>query len=117
MGGRGSSGGGYALSAKMPTLSGSAKQVPWAESIRREALSNVDSLVKTAKSEFGLSLPQGGSVSKKTADFVKKDVVSAFQKITSASKIIDARNNFGYESMRRRMISAQLAVNRGDLKL
>lgn len=124
MGGRGSFGGvgskggsGSALSAKMPSLSGSAKQVSWAESIRHDALANMDNLVKSAKDEFGISMPQGGRVSGKVADWSRKDLVSNFQKITNASQIIDARSGLTYDAMRRRMISAQLAYNRGDLKL
>lgn len=125
MGGRGSSsggkigggGGGSALSAKMPTLTGSAKQVSWAESIRHDALANMDSLVKSAKSELGIGLPQGGRVSTKAADWAKKDLVSNLQKMTSASQIIDARRGLTSDSMRRRMIDVQLAANRGDLKL
>lgn len=123
MGGRGSSGGGgggssgSALSAKMPALSGSAKQVSWAESIRHDALANMDSLVKSAKSEFGIGLPQGGRVSAKAANLARKDLVSTLQKVTSASQIIDARRGLTSDSMRRRMIDVQLAANRGDLKL
>lgn len=123
MGGRGSSGGGggggggKAVNAKMPDLKGSPKQVSWAESIRHDALANMDSLVKSAKSEFGLDMPAGGRVSAKVADWAKKDMISSLQNITSASQIIDARRGLTYDAIRRRMIDAQLAANRGDLKL
>lgn len=122
MGGRGSFGGSKSVgvesaNAKMPKLNGSEKQVSWAESIRHDALANMDILVKTAKGEFGIELPQGGKVGAKAADFLKNDLISTFQNITSASKIIDARKGLTYESLLRRLINLQLAVNRGDFKM
>lgn len=116
-GGKGRGGGGSALSAKMPSLTGSAKQVSWAEDIRHDALANMDNLVKSAKDDFGISMPAGGRVSGKVADWARNDLVGTLQHITSASKIIDARRGLTFDAMRRRMIDAQLAVNRGDLKV
>ena len=118
MGGRGSSGkrSGGGESGKLPELTGSAKQVSWAESIRHDALANMEHLVKAAKGEFGIELPQGGRVSAKAADWARKDLVSNLQKVTSASQIIDARRGLTFDAMRRMMIDVQLAANRGDLK-
>lgn len=49
MGGRGSSGGGGGGSAKLPALSGSPKQIAWAEDIRREAFRTLDKLETALK--------------------------------------------------------------------
>lgn len=121
MGGRGSSGGGggggggKAVNAKMPELSGSAKQVAWAESIRHDALSNVDSLVSSATGEFGISFPGGGRVSAQAANAVRDYVVQGFQHVSSASTIINNRADFSYRSMERAMITAESQKRRGKL--
>lgn len=106
MGGRGSSGtgggGGKAVNAKMPELTGSAKQVEWAESIRHDALSAVDRLFNNynrindqVKHRKGDTLAEDTlGYTLKDAAVIKSQVVSEFQKITSASTIINLRRNF-----------------------
>lgn len=119
MGGRGSSGGGgggKAVNAKMPELTGSAKQVSWAESIRSDALANIDRLVERTSSTLnGISFPGGGYVSTQAANAVKSYVVGGFQKLSSASKIIDNRGDFAYRSLERAMINAESQKRRGKL--
>lgn len=124
MGGRGSGsgggggGGGKAVNAKMPELSGSAKQVAWAEDIRSSALKNIDSLVSSVADKSGLhgiSFPGGGHVSIEAANAVKSFVVEGFQRVTSASAIINGRADFSYESIRRTMITAESQKRRGKL--
>lgn len=116
MGGRGSSGGGgKAVNAKMPELTGSAKQVSWAEEIRHNALANADSLVSQASGEFGLSFPGGGYVSATTAKQVRTDIVNVFQQVSSASAIIDRRGAFSANKIRDAMFSAE-ANNRRKKK-
>ena len=110
MGGRGSSsggggGGGSAASAKMPKLSGSPKQIAWADEIRSSALANTDLLVKRAgEGPNGLNaitanMVTGEKVSKKSAETVRAEVVDTFQATTSASAIINARNQFTYSAI------------------
>lgn len=104
MGGRGSSGGGSgggkAVSAKMPELTGSAKQVAWAEDIRRSALESVDRLDRNyrdmasrAKGDPGLAADTLKYTPKDVA-VVRAEVVETLQKVTSASRLIDARSDF-----------------------
>lgn len=122
MGGRGSSsgggGGGSALSAKMPSLSGSPKQISWAESIRHDALANVDLLVERARDTSastlnGIALPgNGGYVRPAAAQKVKEYIVNGFQNITSASRIIDYRRDFSFDNIKRSMITAQIEINK-----
>lgn len=105
MGGRGSSGtgggGGKAVNAKMPELTGSAKQVAWAESIRHDALSAVDRLSSNYRSMQARAPASDKNFAEDTLGYNLKDaasirmqVVSNFQNITSASQIIDLRRNF-----------------------
>lgn len=113
LGGGGSSGGskgsgGSALSAKMPQLTGSQKQVSWAETIRHDALASADYLVKDARSKFGLSMPAGGRVSVESAEEVRRDIVNAFQQVSSASAIIDRRFAFSYLTIKKAMFAAEM---------
>ena len=119
MGGRGSSGGGgggggggRAVDAKMPELTGSAKQVSWASNIRSDALANVDALVNQASDEFGLSYA-GGYISADSARTVRTAVVTAFQSTASASAIIDKRGAFSLNQMKNAMIEVEVQKRRG----
>lgn len=102
MGGRGSGGGGgsrggdrSASSAKMPTLSGSPKQVSWANDIRRNALASLDANVRNAEKNRSLGIkPDGLHPSVKSAKEVRSTVVKAFQSQTSAKSFIDSRGSF-----------------------
>lgn len=114
-GGKGGGGGGKAVNAKMPELSGSARQVSWAEQIRHDALANVDSLVSSVNDEFGMSFPGGGRVSSQAANQVKDYIVQGFQNLTSASRIIDNRAQFSFDSLRRAMVTAESQRRRGTL--
>lgn len=106
MGGRGSSsgggggGGGSAVSASMPTLTGSEKQVAWAENIRSDALSTADRIVDVSDGTFnngkGIIAKQIPGqpttyVSKAAAQTVRAEVVDTFRGVNSASTIIDNR--------------------------
>lgn len=118
MGGRGSSGGGKgggggkAVDAKMPELTGSAKQVSWAEDIRHNALANADSLVSQASDEYGLDFPGGGRVSSASAKQVRSDIVNVFQQVSSASAIIDKRGAFSMNQIRDAMYAAEASNRR-----
>lgn len=94
MGGRGSSGGGG--SARMPSLTGSARQVSWASDIRETALSSVEAIVRNAergeRSGLGYNGPNGFPITLKAAKTVRTEVREAFSQMTSASTIINSRN-------------------------
>ena len=94
MGGRGSSGGGG--SARMPSLTGSARQVSWASDIRDTALSSVEAIVRNAergeRSGLGYNGPNGFPITLKAARTVRTEVREAFSQMTSASTIINSRN-------------------------
>lgn len=102
-----------AISAKMPELKGSEKQVAWAEDIRSSALKSTDSLVqRTAEGPKGLhaitaNYVTGEKVSLASAKTVKSEIVDTFQATTSAKAIIDARNNFTYSAIEKLMASEQ----------
>lgn len=95
-GGRGSrGGGGSAASAKMPTLSGSSKQVSWANDIRSNALSSLDANVRNAEKNRSLGIaPDGLHPSVESAKEIRSAIVKAFQSQTSAKSFIDSRGNF-----------------------
>ena len=104
MGGRGGSrgsgsggGGSSAVNAKMPELSGSEKQVSWAQSIRENALENADLLVKNAK-KLGLN-PSAVTASVEGAEAARKVVINSFQSETKASVIIDRRRSTTYQAI------------------
>lgn len=103
MGGRGSGGGGggfaSAVSAKMPTLQGSEKQVIWAKEIRAQALEALDAHVRNASGKYyrpGFSNPTLESFQE-----VRRTVVNMFQQQTSAKTFIDNRNNFSFERFKK----------------
>lgn len=116
MGGRGSNsggGGGGSGSVKMPELSGSEKQVAWAESIRGNAIKAADDYVsyreKAANSgpnsSSGKSSPQlkdslyyseATPQSTREAATQFKETLST---VTSASKIIDRRSYLSQSSV------------------
>lgn len=107
--GLGASGGGGSrsrTSAKMPELTGSEKQVKWAESIRSDALTNLNNLVKQASSEFDITTPRGNRVSKEAVKDVKDFITKGFQSVTDASKIIDSRRDFSYSNIKNAMFTA-----------
>ena len=100
MGGRGSSGGGggiggvSAVNEKMPALTGSEKQVKWADDIRYSMLLAADAVVRNAQRNKSLGIkPSMYYPSLEGAIFARKDVVSTLKTVTNASKIIDARKS------------------------
>lgn len=108
MGGRGSSGGGGGGggSGKLPDLTGSAKQVAWAESIRQGAFSAVDNLGKNYNSMQSRAPKSDKTFAVDTLGYTLKDVAvvrsevrDAFSSVTSASKIIDTRAEFSQRRM------------------
>lgn len=96
MGGRGSSGGGF----KMPSFTGSAKQVSWAKSIIQEGLDtikrNIASETSRGKKNPGYKAESVKSI--KAWRSVQKSLTNALSagagKEISASRIIDRRNTF-----------------------
>lgn len=104
MGGRGGSGGGggsgSAVSAKMPALSGSEKQVSWANDIRSSALLTADANVRNAEKNrsLGISVDYLNPSVESTKE-VRSAVVKAFQGQTSAKSIIESRSNFSQRSL------------------
>ena len=100
MGGRGASGAIGGSNIKLPQLSGSEKQVSWAENIRRTALTNAGLIVEDASKSTGLF--GGGSgvrISVKSAKVAQNEIVEVFKNVTSASKIIDNRASLSYDSI------------------
>ena len=101
MGGRGSSGGGIAngnksaLSAKMPTLKGSEKQIKWAAEIRESVLKNADLVVKNAEKIGGYTDINNPSV--QGAKFARKSIIEQVQKVESASAFINNRSRMTYD--------------------
>lgn len=98
MGGRGSSGGG--VSAKMPELTGSAKQISYANELRRKTLS----ALKSAEKEMMKIAPneQAKENARKNIDYMRTEL----KNMTSAAELIDtlgkakisgknAQNDFG----------------------
>lgn len=97
MGGRGSSGGGRgsAVSAKMPELQGSAKQVSWANDIRSGALSALDMNVRNAERNEKLANPiDAFHPSVKSTREIRSMAVEMFQGMRSAKEFIDRRDDF-----------------------
>lgn len=103
MGGRGSSGGSGG-SVRMPTLTGSEKQVSWATDIRDTALSNADLIVRNAERgrQIGISTgPTGRNISVEAARTVRAEVRETLASTTSASTLIDNRSNLTFNSLSR----------------
>lgn len=103
MGGRGSSGGSGG-SVRMPTLTGSEKQVSWATDIRDTALSNADLIVKNAERgrQIGISTgPTGRNISVEAARTVRAEVRETLASTTSASTLINNRSNLTFNSLAR----------------
>jgi hypothetical protein len=100
--GRGSAGGGGGGGgAKMPSLTGSEKQVAWAETIRSNAIQNAANIVKDASREFGTTDPNGTPITVKAAKVVQSEVTDTLKGITQASTIINNRNSFSYDHIAR----------------
>lgn len=112
MGGRGSSGGSgggggggnsLAVNAKMPELSGSAKQIKWAENIRSSALSDADRLVNSYDVMSKRAAPGDKNFALDTLKYTTKDakvirseVINTLSGLSSASAIIDNRGALTY---------------------
>lgn len=96
-GSRGGGGSGNAVSAKMPELVGSPKQIAWAEDIRRQALSDVDRL-RTNYELMKKRAPDDKKFAEDTLGYNLKDVsavqefvIETLRKVTSAKQFIDGR--------------------------
>lgn len=97
MGGRGSGGGGSrsAVSAKMPELQGSAKQVSWANDIRSRALQALDMNIRNAERNEKLrGAIDGFNPSVKSTREIRSMAVKMFQGMRSAKEFIDRRYDF-----------------------
>ena len=101
-GGGGGGGGGAnytsAQETKMPSLSGSEKQVSWATDIRNRVLTAADNLVEdAARGEKGewwrMEESFDNAVSLQSAEKTRETVVNALKNITSARQIIDNRKS------------------------
>lgn len=99
--GGGSTGESLAINAKMPQLTGSDKQIKWANDIRESALKNADHLVKNAEASKNLGMqPDSVTPSVEGSKFARRELVERLQKVTSAPQIINARNGITYESIK-----------------
>lgn len=102
MGGRGTAGGvgGAAANQKMPELTGSAKQIKWAQDIRSSLLGAADLLVRNAQRnrELGIS-PSFNSPSVTAAGVVRSDVIKTFKNVTDASVIINKLRGQNYDAL------------------
>lgn len=102
MGGRGSTSGmGQSNQYKirkedMPALTGSPKQIEWAENIRNEAIETANDLVQTQSKNYE-KFKKLKEYSDEVQLYMAQDMASVIKQnlksITSASKIIDIRNN------------------------
>lgn len=95
-----------AQEAIMPALTGSEKQVKWAEDIRETALVAADRLVEdAARGESGewwrMSGSEDRSVSLQSAQEVRQQVIAAFNGLSSAKQIIDNRTNLSANAVLR----------------
>lgn len=102
MGGRGTAGGigGAAANQKMPELTGSAKQIKWAQDIRTSLLGAADLLVKNAQRNKALGiLPDFNSPSVTAAGVVRSDVIKTFKNVTDASVIINKLRGQNYDAL------------------
>lgn len=107
MGGRGGGGGtSGGTTSKLPALIGSEKQVSWAESIRASVFDNLTAMQKTIEKRKGeiKYISEDKAKQKEAEDLLgysSKNVRTAreyystfFQRVTSASEIIDKRAEF-----------------------
>ena len=121
MGGRGSSGGlgtsRSGTSPKLQNLVGSEKQIAWAEKIRDNAISdlesmkkNIDRLVRNGFRDDGRDAAQG--YTKEDVQSVMASMIHGFntQQYAKAGKIIDERSALTYDALRR---NAQAAYSNG----
>ena len=98
MGGRGSSGGGGSggRNVSMPELQGSEKQIAWASNIRETAISSAEAIVRNAergeRTGLGYYGPTGSPITLEAAKTVRTEVREAFSQMSSASTIINSRN-------------------------
>lgn len=100
MGGRGAGDATGGANLKLPKLSGSEKQVSWAENIRRTALTNAGLIVEDASKSTGLFGGGAGvRISVKSAKVAQNEIVEVFKNVTSASRIIDNRASLSYDSI------------------
>lgn len=121
MGGRGSSGSsgggsGSASSAKMPALTGSEKQIAWANEIRAGFLNAADANVRNAQRDRSLGTAvkgyEGTAISVEAAKQVRKDAVKMMQGVTSAKQIIENRGRLTQDFLTR----AGNAWDRGKMR-
>lgn len=108
MGGRGGSGGGgeSAVSAKMPALTGSEKQVSWATDIRESALLAADANVRNAqRHKRNGGDPDEYNPSVESAKEVRSAMIKSFQGQTSAKAFIDNRVNFTQRQLVQRAVA------------
>lgn len=88
----------------MPSLSGSARQVSWAEDIRNEALLSVDTIVRNAERgrQIGISTgPTGRNISVEAAKTVRAEVRETLASTTSASTLINNRDRLTFNQLSR----------------
>lgn len=101
-----------AQESRMPALTGSEKQVKWAEDIRRNALINADNAVRNTLeimrlnrgSEYdtpGLS----ESAFSQALTQARKEFVDALSQQTSAKQWIDNRTNFGTNGVQNAIVN------------
>lgn len=100
MGGRGGSSGlrggssGLINVSSMPKLSGSEKQVKWAEQIRNNAINSVNSNIKLANERYEKYKTDSYLDTANAYKQIANQLDSTLNNITSASILIDKRNTF-----------------------
>lgn len=86
----------------MPQLTGSERQVAWANDIRAEVLKNADNIVKGAQSDIGLTSSSGKEISPDGAKAMREQIYNMLSKATEAKQVINfkqqIRNTYDYLS-------------------
>lgn len=106
------------LNIKMPELTGTEKQIAWANDIRKDFLANADGLVANAERweargdkysvRYGITEQYTTSAE---LDEIRERLYIMIAGISSADKIIDCRDRLTYEAVKK-IAGAELHKNR-----
>lgn len=106
------------LNIKMPELTGTEKQIAWANDIREDFLANADGLVANAERweargdkysvRYGITEQYTTSAE---LDEIRERLYIMIAGISSAAKIIDCRDRLTYEAVKK-IAGAELHKNR-----
>ena len=102
MGGRGSSsgmqsGGGW---GRQPELSGSDKQVSWANNIRQRAMETIDFNLKSAREHYERTHIVESMIRRDLYGDMKNELSGILQRTTNASDIINMRDRISAQNIR-----------------